>query len=71
MKGVKDVKLSLESLNSARSVSSTKSTRSFYLPEWSNLGGKIDQAKLQIRAEELRIFQELRELVNRVAETPC
>ncbi|KAI9874712.1 MAG: DNA mismatch repair ATPase msh1 [Pleopsidium flavum] len=63
VKGVKDVRLSLEPLNSARSVSSTKSTRSFYLPEWSNLGGKIDQAKLQIRAEEQRIFQELRELV--------
>lgn len=65
VKGSKDVKLTLDSLISARNVSSTKSTRSFYLPEWSSLGGKIDLAKLQIRAEEQRIFRELRELVSR------
>lgn len=45
-------------------MSSTKTTRSFYLPEWSDLGTKLDQTKLQIRAEEHRIFKELRELVS-------
>jgi DNA mismatch repair ATPase MutS len=44
----------------ARVVQSTKSTRSFYLTEWSRLGSKIDQAKLYIQNEEQRIFAELR-----------
>lgn len=65
VKGAKDIKASSSIPASAKSVSSTKTTRSFYLPEWSSLGGKIDQTKLQIRAEEQRIFQELRELVSR------
>ena len=63
VKGVKDVRASMEKFGSARNVSTSKSTRSFYLPEWSSLGGKVDQTKLQIRAEEQRIFYELRELV--------
>ena len=46
-----------------RDVKSTKSTRSFQSTEWTNLGGQIDQAKLQIRAEEQRVFQSLRERV--------
>ena len=44
----------------ARVVQSTKSTRSFYLTEWSRLGSQIDQAKLYIQNEEQRIFSELR-----------
>lgn len=44
----------------ARLVSSTKSTRSFYLADWTQLGGRLDQARLQIRAEEQRIFVGLR-----------
>jgi len=63
IRGVKDVRSSMEKFGSARSASTTKSTRSFYLSEWSNLGGRIDQAKMQIRAEEHRVFQELREQV--------
>ena len=63
IKGAKDVRMSLESFENVRSVSSSKSTRSFYLSEWSILGGTIDQTKLQIRAEEQRVFQELREQV--------
>ena len=55
-------RMSLESLN-ARIVSSTKSTRSFYLTPWSQLGGRIDQAKIHIRTEEQRIFSHLRRLV--------
>ena len=63
IRGVRDVRVSAEHLVSARNVASSKSTRSFYLPEWSKLGGKIDQVKLQIRGEEQRVFQELREQV--------
>ena len=44
----------------ARVVQSTKSTRSFYLTEWSRLGSKVDQAKLYIQNEEQRIFSDLR-----------
>ena len=44
----------------ARIVQSTKSTRSFYLTEWSRLGSRIAQAKLYIQNEEQRIFNELR-----------
>ncbi|MCJ1243013.1 DNA mismatch repair ATPase msh1 [Trapelia coarctata] len=63
IRGAKDVRSSMEKFGSARNASTTKSTRSFYLPEWSNLGGRIDQSKMQIRAEEQRVFQELREQV--------
>ena len=63
VKGVKDVRVSLGKFPQSRNDNSTKSTRSFYLPEWSALGGKIDQAKLQIRSEEHRVFQHLREQV--------
>ena len=57
VKGVS--KVPVESLN-ARVVSSTKSTRSFYLTSWSHLGSKIDQAKIYIRNEEQRLFSNLR-----------
>lgn len=63
IKGTKDVRSSLQITNSTRDAKSTKSTRSFYRPEWSKLGGKIDQVKLQIRAEEQHVFQQLREQV--------
>ncbi len=52
----------LESLH-ARMVSSSKSTRSFYLSDWTRLGRQIDQAISSIREEEKRIFATLRELV--------
>ena len=44
-----------------RTVSSSKSTRSFYLPAWTKLGARIDEARLRIRSEEQAIFQSLRE----------
>lgn len=50
----------LEALH-ARMVSSSKSTRSFYLSDWTRLGRRIDQAILNIRDEEKRIFASLRE----------
>lgn len=60
VKGAKISQESLEELGVTRNVSSTKSTRSFYLPAWSELGGQMDQVKLQIRQEEQRIFESLR-----------
>ncbi|KAJ9296684.1 hypothetical protein DTO271G3_4883 [Paecilomyces variotii] len=60
IKGGKISQSDLEELGVTRSVSSTKSTRSFYLPVWSDLGTRIDQAKVQIRQEEQRIFEDLR-----------
>ena len=49
----------LEEAN-ARMVSSSKSTRSFYVSDWSRLGNQIDQARVHIRNEEQRLFRELR-----------
>jgi DNA mismatch repair ATPase MutS len=53
------IRVLLETVH-ARIVQSTKSTRSFYVTEWSRLGSKIDQAKLYIQNEEQRIFTKLR-----------
>ncbi|KAL2891707.1 MutS2 protein [Ceratocystis lukuohia] len=41
----------------------SRTTRTFYLPEWFSLGARIDQARLSIRAEEQRVFASLREKV--------
>ncbi|KAI9934484.1 DNA mismatch repair ATPase msh1 [Aspergillus wentii] len=60
VKGAKVSQQSLEELGVTRNVSSTKSTRSFYLPAWTELGGQMDQVKLQIRQEENAIFESLR-----------
>ena len=56
----KDTKLDLSAV---RSVSSSKSTRSFHHPDWTSLGQRLDQCKIHIRAEEQRVFQDLREQV--------
>jgi DNA mismatch repair ATPase MutS len=63
IKGVKATQRSLELLGVTRTVSSSKSTRSFYLSSWSQLGSRIDEVRLQIRSEEQRIFEELRQQV--------
>ncbi|KAL4784685.1 muts domain V-domain-containing protein [Aspergillus varians] len=60
VKGAKISQKQLENLGVTRNVSSTKSTRSFYLPAWTELGGRMDQIKLQIRQEEQAIFEGLR-----------
>jgi DNA mismatch repair ATPase MutS len=59
----RDVQASLAALGTTRSVSASKSTRSFHLGEWSQLGNRIDDAKLRIRAEENRVFRSLRDMV--------
>ncbi|KAJ5664718.1 hypothetical protein N7462_011531 [Penicillium macrosclerotiorum] len=63
VKGAKVTQTSLEELGVTRNVSSTKSTRSFYLPAWSDLGRRMDHAKIRIRQEEKAIFDELRRQV--------
>ncbi|KAL4977773.1 muts domain V-domain-containing protein [Aspergillus desertorum] len=60
VKGAKVSQEQLEGLGVTRNVSSTKSTRSFYLPAWTELGGRMDQIKVQIRQEEQAIFEQLR-----------
>lgn len=60
VKGAKISQQSLEDLGVTRNVSSTKSTRSFYLPAWTELGAKMDHVKIRIRQEEQAIFESLR-----------
>ncbi|KAB8299279.1 hypothetical protein EYC80_001359 [Monilinia laxa] len=55
----KDINLNMPE---ARTISSSRSTRSLHHPEWSFLGQEIDQCRIHIRAEEQRIFYKLREL---------
>lgn len=56
----KDTNGRIAALPEARSIGATKSTRTFYHSEWTNLGVKIDNAKLRIRTEEERVFNKLR-----------
>jgi DNA mismatch repair ATPase MutS len=60
VKGTKISQRALEDLGVTRNVSSTKSTRSFYLPAWTELGTKMDNVKIRIRQEEQAIFERLR-----------
>jgi DNA mismatch repair ATPase MutS len=46
-----------------KSLSSSKSTRSFQIPEWTQLGAQLDQTRYRIRNEEQRVLGELREEV--------
>jgi len=62
MKG-RDAQGTLAALPGARSIGSTKSTRTFYLTDWTHLGVRIDDSKLRIRTEEERVFGKLRGLV--------
>ena len=60
IKGAHEVASSLKKSSVTRNVKTTKSTRSFHHPDWSSLGSRIEQAKMRIKAEELRIMQDLR-----------
>jgi DNA mismatch repair ATPase MutS len=51
------------SLGEGKRVSSSKSTTSFHHPSWSDLGARLDRCRDHIRAEEQRVFRELREQV--------
>ncbi|KAF2791878.1 DNA mismatch repair protein MutS [Melanomma pulvis-pyrius CBS 109.77] len=48
-----------------KSLSSSKSTRSFQVPEWTQLGAQMDETRYRIRNEEQRVLGELREEVVR------
>ncbi|KAL1311653.1 hypothetical protein AAFC00_001762 [Neodothiora populina] len=50
-------------VDGARHISSTKSTRTFYLQDWTTLGLKLDDLRSRIRTEEQRIFLALRKEV--------
>lgn len=45
---------------SIRTLSSSRTTRSFHQPEWTALGESLDKLRFQIRAEEQRVFASLR-----------
>ncbi|CAK7203665.1 MutS protein 1 [Sporothrix eucalyptigena] len=49
----------------ATTISSSRTTRSLHVPEWTSLGQKLDQVRFHIRAEEQRVFQALRASVVR------
>lgn len=63
MKGVRATSKAVDALGATRTVSSSKSTRSFYLSSWTQLGAAMDNAKWHIRIEEQRIFETIRESV--------
>lgn len=48
-----------------KSLSSSKSTRSFQIPEWTKLGAQMDETRFRIRNEEQRVLADLREGVIR------
>ncbi|KAF5601129.1 uncharacterized protein FSUBG_8292 [Fusarium subglutinans] len=50
-------------LTDVQALSSSRSTRSFHISEWTLLGQRMDQVRAQIRAEEQAVFYSLRELV--------
>jgi DNA mismatch repair ATPase MutS len=60
---VKGKDMRSENLENTRTLSSSKTTRSFHLPEWTKLGEQLDKTRWQIRAEEQRILHDLRERV--------
>lgn len=60
IKGRRDLKSASIGELSMTSGRLTQSSRSFHLPEWTELGRRLDQARFQIRAEEGRLFTELR-----------
>ncbi|KAK4205309.1 putative muts protein 1 [Triangularia verruculosa] len=46
-----------------RTLTTSRSTRSFHHPKWSSLGDSLSQTRLAIRAEESRVFSSLRQSV--------
>ncbi|GAP86202.2 putative domain V [Rosellinia necatrix] len=57
----KDVRA--ESITGRAAVSSSRSTRTFHVAEWTALGQRIHQTRFEIETEEARIFAELRAAV--------
>lgn len=63
VKGAKDVRHTAKASLRGRTGRTTKSTRIFYNSEWTSLATKMDQLRFQIRAEEQRVLNQLREQV--------
>ena len=63
IKGKKDLKSASSAIAAIPGLlgRQTQTSRSFHLPEWTELGRRLDQARFQIRAEEQRVFQDLRQ----------
>ena len=61
----KDARLSAvaSAMPPTKTLSASRTTRSFHQPEWSDLGERLDKARFQIRQEEQRVFVSLREAV--------
>ncbi|KAK7527845.1 MutS2 protein [Phyllosticta citriasiana] len=57
---IKGSRGSISGLESARSISSSRSTRSYAVPEWTSLGSKIEEVKYRIRFEEQKVCRDLR-----------
>ncbi|KAI6093803.1 muts domain V-domain-containing protein [Hypoxylon rubiginosum] len=61
IKGARDLrKLGDASNVNINTVSSSRSTRTFHVPEWTRLGQRLRQARFEIGAEEQRLFGALR-----------
>lgn len=56
----KDKNITLSKVEGSRIISQSGSTRTFYTPEWSHLGPRIDTARQAIRSEEEKLFTKLR-----------
>ncbi|KAK5702426.1 MutS protein 1 [Elasticomyces elasticus] len=56
----KNAEGSLAKLPEAHAIASSKSTLTFTLPEWTQLGARLDSMKLRIREEEERVLDRLR-----------
>ncbi|KAL9017966.1 MAG: hypothetical protein Q9185_004711 [Variospora sp. 1 TL-2023] len=63
VKGAKDVRHVAKATADGRTGRATKSTRTFYNTDWTNLGARMDLVKYHIRAEEQRVLHDLREQV--------
>ena len=51
------------SVTPVKTLSSSRTTRSFHEPEWTSLGERMDKVRFQIRSEEQRVVASLREQV--------
>jgi DNA mismatch repair ATPase MutS len=60
---VKGKDMRSDSLENTRTLSSSRTTRSFHVPEWTRLGEQLDKTRYQIRGEEQRVLHDLRERV--------
>ncbi|KAI1759752.1 muts domain V-domain-containing protein [Hypoxylon sp. FL1150] len=62
VKGARDLRKLADGgdMSTVNTVSSSRSTRAFHVPEWTRLGQRLRQARFEIGAEEQRLFAALR-----------